>query len=53
MCNHFLKYFYKIEGLGSFYKRVERLNSFPPISNDHDDSASMDSGACVQTIYTD
>ncbi|XP_073063241.1 uncharacterized protein [Primulina eburnea] len=44
------KDWFTVEGLESFYKR---LDSFPPVSNDHDDSASMDSGACVETIFVD
>ncbi|XP_073156904.1 probable ubiquitin-like-specific protease 2B isoform X2 [Henckelia pumila] len=38
------------EGLESFYKR---LDSFPPLPNDHDDSASTDSDACVETVSAD
>ncbi|XP_073313602.1 probable ubiquitin-like-specific protease 2A isoform X5 [Primulina huaijiensis] len=44
------KDWFTVEGLESFYKR---LDSVPPVSNDHDDTASMDSGACVETISAD
>lgn len=44
------KEWFTVEGLESFYKR---LDSFPPVSDDHDDSSSMDVDACDETISAD
>lgn len=44
------KEWFTAEGLESFYKR---LDSFPPVSDDHDNSSSMDSDAYVETVSAD